>query len=472
MPFPGSLEEIQAKIKSGQSSCTSIVHSFLENIDRHQNLNAFVEVYPDEALTRAREIDAKISAGKAGKLAGLVVGLKDLIAYQGHALNASSKMLEGYKSSYSATAVKKILAEDAIIIGRQNCDEFGMGSSNENSVHGPTRNGLDQGKVPGGSSGGSAVAVQMGLCSVSLGTDTGGSVRQPAAFCGVIGLKPTYGRVSRRGLVAYASSFDTIGIISRNLQDNQAVLEVIAGHDPEDSTSSKNKLDVLTDSSNSSFKFCYFKEIINQLGPAESRIFKDQLQRLKDDGHQVEALSFPLQHYLVPTYYLLTMAEASSNLSRYDGVRYGHRRKNAASYQELFAESRSEGFGPEVKRRVLLGTFVLSSGYYDAYVTKAQKVRKKISAATEAILQEFDFIISPTTPSIAFEIGKTRTEPTEMYLEDMFTVHASLAGLPAISVPVYEKIDNLPLGIHLTSAKFEEIKLYKAGKLIEELNNK
>jgi aspartyl-tRNA(Asn)/glutamyl-tRNA(Gln) amidotransferase subunit A len=470
LPFPGSLEEIQANIKSGDTSCLALVHSFLENIDRHKELNAFVEVYTDEAITEARRVDEKFAAGTQGRLAGLVIGLKDLIAYEGHELNASSKMLEGYKSLYSATAIKKLLAEDAIIIGRQNCDEFGMGSSNENSVHGITKNGFDPTKVPGGSSGGSAVAVQMAMCSVSLGTDTGGSVRQPAAFCGVIGLKPTYGRISRRGLVAYASSFDTIGIIANHLQDSEAVLAVIAGSDPLDSTTSSIEFKNSSAVNQDSFKICYFKEIINQLGTKEAEIFNHQLNLIKDSGHHLEAISFPFQDYLVPAYYLLTMAEASSNLSRYDGVRYGHRAATTTTYQQLFGQSRSEGFGEEVKRRILLGTFVLSSGYYDAYVTKAQKVRQQIREATEDILQNFDFIISPTTPTPAFEIGQARNNPTEMYLEDMFTVHASLAGLPAISLPIKEKINNLPLGIHLTAGKFEEHKLLKAGQLLEELN--
>ena len=471
MPFTGSLEEIQANIISGKSSCLSIVYSFLENIETHRNLNAFVEVYAEESIARAREIDNKFKSGKQGRLAGLVVGLKDLIAYENHELNASSKILSGYKSLYSATAVEKLLAEDAIIIGRQNCDEFGMGSANENSAHGITRNGLNPDRVAGGSSGGSAVAVQMGMCSVSLGTDTGGSVRQPAAFCGVIGLKPTYGRISRRGLVAYASSFDTIGIISNYLEDNEAVMEVIAGKDPLDSTSSNKAYTRLSKSTEAPLRFCYFKETIDSLGESQAKIYTNQFEQLSQAGHHVEAISFPLQDYLVPAYYLLTMAEASSNLSRYDGVRYGLREESAASYQELFGKSRSAGFGDEVKRRILLGTFVLSSGYYDAYVTKAQKVRKQIREATEKILQDYDFIISPTTPTPAFEIGKQRANPTEVYLEDIFTVHASLTGLPAISIPIKEKIDNLPLGIHVSTGEFMENRLYEAGKLIVELNS-
>lgn len=471
MPFSGSLDLVQADIKAGKTSCVTLVQHFLENIDRHKELNAFVEVYADEALARAQDIDNKFKLGNQGKLAGLVVGLKDLIAYEGHELNASSKILSGYKSLYSATAVQKLLSEDAIIIGRQNCDEFGMGSSNENSAHGISRNGYNAARVAGGSSGGSAVAVQMGMCAVSLGTDTGGSVRQPSAFCGVIGLKPTYSRISRRGLIAYASSFDTIGIISNHLEDNEAVLEVISGNDPLDSTASTNVYNRSTEPTGKKFKFCYFKQVTDELGKDELAVFEHQLELLRNAGHTVEAHSFPLQDYLVPAYYLLTMAEASSNLSRYDGVRYGYRADEANSYEELFSKNRSEGFGDEVKRRILLGTFVLSSGYYDAYVTKAQKVRKRIKEATENILTSYDFIISPTTPSVAFEIGKPRVNPTEMYLEDMFTVHASLAGIPAISVPIKEKIDNLPLGLHIAANEFEENSLYRAGKLVLALNS-
>jgi aspartyl-tRNA(Asn)/glutamyl-tRNA(Gln) amidotransferase subunit A len=271
-------------------------------------------------------------------------------------------------------------------------------------------------------------------------------------------------------LIAYASSFDTIGLIANHLEDSEAVLQIIAGPDPLDSTSSKAPIDNTEPKESGNFKFCYFKEIVDQLGEEEAAIFKNQIDKLTDKGNEVKSVSFPLQDYLVPAYYLLTMAEASSNLSRYDGVRYGHRADESKSYQDLFSKSRSGGFGAEVKRRILLGTFVLSSGYYDAYVTKAQKVRKQIKEATNKILQEFDFIISPTTPTTAFEIGKPRVDPTEMYLEDMFTVHASLAGLPAISVPIKEKINNLPLGMHITAGEFMEQSLIEAGKLIEEVN--
>ena len=465
MPFHASLALNQAELKKGSITCAALVQYYLENIKKNSNLNAFIEVFSDEACARAEEIDLKIKSGTQGSLAGLVVGIKDLISYQGHEVAASSKILKGYQAIYSSTAIKRLLDEDAIIIGRQNCDEFGMGSANENSAFGPVLNGIDNTKVPGGSSGGSAVAVQMNMCTVSLGTDTGGSVRQPAAFCGVIGLKPTYSRISRNGLLAYASSFDTIGIISNNLADNKRVLEVIAGTDEKDSTSSSRPIQ--RDNRKPKRRFCYYEELLELgLGEKETSLFNKKIAQLRACGHSVEAISFPLQQYLVPAYYLLTMAEASSNLSRYDGVRYGLNTASPDSFIDLFANNRSEGFGAEVKRRILLGTFVLSSGYYDAYVTKAQKVRRLIKEHTAKIFAEHDFILSPTTPTIAFDIGKKRTNPTEVYLEDVFTVEASLAGIPAISIPFSEKIDNLPYGLQIAANEFEELALYEVAEEI------
>lgn len=461
----------QAEIKKGSTSCVTLVKYYLDNISKNSNLNAFIEVFEDEALQRAKEIDLKFKTGNEGALAGLVVGIKDLISYNGHQVAASSKILTGYKALYSSTAVQRLLDEDAIIIGRQNCDEFGMGSANENSAFGSVKNGLDHGKVSGGSSGGSAVAVQMNLCAVSLGTDTGGSVRQPAAFCGVIGFKPTYSRISRAGLIAYASSFDTIGIISKNIEDNKKVLEVIAGADKNDSTSSSEPL---KDSELNQIKrFCYYQELLELgLGKAETKIFQNSINKLREAGHVVDSVSFPLQEYLVPAYYLLTMAEASSNLSRYDGLRYGLNNEKGDSFIDLFAANRSDGFGAEVKRRILLGTFVLSSGYYDAYVTKAQKVRRLIKEHTADLFTQYDFLLSPTTPTVAFDIGKSRNNPTEVYLEDVFTVEASLAGIPAISIPFKEKIDNLPYGLQIAANEFEEMALYKVAEEILELEEK
>lgn len=467
MPLYGSLENIQAEIQEGNLSCVSLVKHYLTSINSNKNLNAFIEVFEDEALARAADIDHKITTKTSGKLAGLVVGIKDLICYKDHQVNAASKMLDGFRSLYSATAVQRLIDEDAIIIGRQNCDEFGMGSASENAYYGSVKNGLNPAHVAGGSSGGSAVAVQMDMCAVSLGTDTGGSVRQPAAFCGVIGLKPTYSRISRNGLTAYASSFDTIGIISNFIDDNEKVLTVISGKDEKDSTSSNKVYKIAKDDPLKAKKFCYFEDLIS-LGVADevANAFKELLDKLRAQGHKVEAIPFPWQDYTLPAYYLLTMAEASSNLSRYDGLRYGHRAKIDSSFNELYAQTRSEGFGQEVKRRILLGTFILSAGYYDEYVAKAQKVRNIIRQYTLNLFNQYDFLLSPTAPTAAFKLGINRENPVEMYFEDIFTVQASLAGIPAISIPFKEKIDNLPIGLQISANEFEENSLYSVAKHI------
>lgn len=470
MPFYGSLENIQAEIQKSNLSCVSLVKYYLTNINNNKNLNAFIEVFEDEALARAADIDRKIAANTSGKLAGLVVGIKDLICYKDHQVNAASKILDGFHSLYTATAVQRLIDEDAIIIGRQNCDEFGMGSSSETSIYGPVKNGVSTAHVAGGSSGGSAVAVQMDMCTVSLGTDTGGSVRQPAAFCGVIGFKPTYSRISRYGLTAYASSFDTIGILSNFIDDNEKVLAVIAGKDEKDSTSSNKAYQAAEDDQSVPKKFCYYEDLLT-LGVATEveNAFNKLLEKLRDEGHIVEPVSFPWQDYALPAYYLLTMAEASSNLSRYDGVRYGYRAENSLSFNKLYAHTRSEGFGQEVKRRILLGTFILSTGYYDAYVAKAQKVRNMIRAYTINLFEQYDFLLSPTTPATAFKIGLKRENPVEMYLEDLFTVQASLAGIPAISIPFNEKINNFPFGLQISANEFDENSLYRIAKHVIDL---
>ena len=469
-----SLESTQQQLSDGTLTCKKLVSSFLAKIEEHRDLNAFIEVFEDEALSAAALVDEKISRGNSGRLAGLVVGIKDLLSYEGHTAQASSKILDGYISSFHATAIQRLLDEDAIIIGRQNCDEFGMGSGNENSAFGPVRNGLNPDYVPGGSSGGSAVAVQMNMCHVSLGTDTGGSVRQPAAFCGVIGLKPTYGRVSRHGLFSYASSFDTIGVISNNIEDNARVLEVIAGEDHFDPTSSTKPVQALDDQiQKDKYSFCYFKGILSgehALQGTAREAFISEIQRIKDSGHEVEEVDFPLLEQVLPAYYILTMAEASSNLSRYDGVRYGHRSASSESLTDLYLNTRTEGFGPEVQRRIMLGTFVLSAGYYDAYYQKAQKIRRLVKESISDILKDYDFIISPTSPGSAFRIGEKGTNPVETYLEDLFTVTPSMAGIPAISIPGVSKNDNLPLGLQIIANEFEENKLYSiSNKLIRRI---
>lgn len=438
-----------------------IIEDYLQRIKDKKHLNAFLEVFEDECLAKADDIDLRLANKQpVGKLAGLVVGIKDLISYKDHSLTCSSKILKGFTAKFSATAVERLLLEDAIIIGRQNCDEFGMGSSNKNSAYGRVLNNIDNNLVAGGSSGGSAVAVQADLCMVSLGSDTGGSVRQPASFNGVIGLKPTYGNVSRHGLAAFASSFDVIGILSKDLADNKKVFDVICGKDEFDSSSS----DVLipeTKATDKSKKLVYFKQVLESEGLSEEvrSHFETWIQKLKEQGYTVEEANFPLLEYLLPTYYILTMAEASSNLSRYDGVRYGLRAKENDLYG-LYSKTRSKGFGEEVKRRIMMGTFVLSAGYYDAYYTKAQRVRSLIKERTKELLKTYDFIISPTAPGPAFEANKEKNSPIEEYLQDIFTVHASLAGLPAISVPMGKTKKGLPTGFHIVANEFEEHALY------------
>jgi aspartyl-tRNA(Asn)/glutamyl-tRNA(Gln) amidotransferase subunit A len=466
--------DIQKDIKEGTLTCVERVQFHLDNITRKQHLNAFLSVYSEEALARASEIDKKIKAGTAGKLAGLVVGIKDVLAYKNHPLQAGSKILDGFISQFNATAVQRLLNEDAIIIGRQNCDEFAMGSSNENSAFGPVLNDADNSRVPGGSSGGSAVAVMADMCQVSLGSDTGGSVRQPASFCGVIGLKPTYSRISRYGLVAYGSSFDCIGIFSKSLTDIELVLEVIAGADNFDSTVSNEPVPsyLNADGENKKFKIAYIEETVES--PALQKEIKDamlaKIKTLKSLGHTVEPIKFPLLEYILPTYYILATAEASSNLSRFDGVRYGYRSKDITDLQSLYKKTRGEGFGKEVQRRILLGNFVLSSSYYDAYYTKAQKVRRLIRDKTKDIFKDYNFIIMPTAPTTAFKLGELTDNPLEMYLADLFSVQANVVGIPGISLPCGNDANGLPIGIQVIADDFKELELFQFSSVFLSLN--
>ncbi|MBX3164550.1 MAG: Asp-tRNA(Asn)/Glu-tRNA(Gln) amidotransferase subunit GatA [Bacteroidetes bacterium] len=458
-----NIRQLQADLKSGKTSCQSLTEQAIASIAQKKQLNAFLEVFENSARELAKKTDEKIKAGTAGKLAGVIIGLKDNICYKGHKVSASSKILQGFESLYSATVVEKLLAEDAIIIGRLNCDEFAMGSSNENSAYGNVLNPLDEKRVPGGSSGGSAAAVAADLCHVTLGSDTGGSVRQPASFTGTVGIKPTYGRVSRYGLIAYSSSLDQIGPITKNVEDMALVLEVISGHDKNDNTSSSQKVENYSEAlkENKTYKISYIKECVENEGldPEVKAAFLKQIETLKSQGHSVEAISFPYLEYLVPTYYVITTAEASSNLSRYAGIHYGYRSPNATDLESTYKKSRSEGFGKEVKRRIMLGTFVLSAGYYDAYYAKGQKVRRIIHEKTREIFKNYDFILTPSTPGTAFEFGKNSADPIKMYLEDIFTVQAPLAGIPAISVPCGIHSNGMPMGLQLMTDYFEESKL-------------
>ncbi len=458
-----SLAKIQSDLSSSKISLYSLVESYLSAIEKNKNINAFLEVFASESLVKAKELDEKIKAGKAGKLAGLVLGIKDNICYKDHKCSASSKILEGFVSLYDSTVVARLLAEDAIIIGRLNCDEFAMGSSNENSAYGNVLNPLDTSRVTGGSSGGSVAAVAANLCLAALGTDTGGSVRQPCSFTGLVGLKPTYGRISRYGIIAYASSFDQVGTITHNVADAALLMEVIAGTDEFDSTASTTEVTAYSQQLgfDKKIKIAYFKECIESSGlhPEIKQRCEEILKMLKDKGHSIEAVQFPYLDYLVPTYYVLTTAEASSNLSRYDGIHFGYRSPNAFDLESTYKKSRSEGFGKEVKRRIMLGTFVLSAGYYDAYYSKAQKVRRLLKNKVDEILTDYDFILLPSTPDAAFKFGENSNDPIKMYLEDIFTVLANLAGVPAISLPMGKKKDGLPFGIQLMGKEFDEANL-------------
>ena len=420
------LDEIQKDLANGTISCEALTTHYLGKIAESSHLNAFIEVYSEEALSRAQEIDQKISENKAGKLAGLVFGAKDLLCYKNHEVTGGSQILKGYESLFTSTAVQKLLDEDAILIGRQNCDEFGMGSSNENSSYGPALNAADNERVPGGSSGGSAVAVQAGLCLASLGTDTGGSVRQPAAFCGITGIKPTYSRVSRWGLLSYASSFDTIGVFTQDIDDCEQILAIISGQDDKDATSSNRSISYSSDLDIDNWKVAFLEDSLSGEG-LQKEIHESLLQvkeSLENNGQDTQVVGSELFKYALPTYYILTTAEASTNLSRYDGVHYGHRTESFSNLEELYKNSRTEGFGDEARRRIMLGTFVLSAEYHDAYFKKAQEVRSLIKSELEKILEENEVIILPTTPTTAFKLGERSEDPLEMYIRELAVTKA------------------------------------------------
>ncbi|MEZ5055758.1 MAG: Asp-tRNA(Asn)/Glu-tRNA(Gln) amidotransferase subunit GatA [Saprospiraceae bacterium] len=432
---PGSIADLQKALLAKKTSVLSIVKHYLEQIASTSDLNIYVRVFEKEAIEKASALDDKIQNGEpVGKLAGLVLSVKDVICIEGQEVSAASKMLEGFQSLFTATALQRLLDEDAIVIGMVNCDEFAMGSANENSVFGPVKNPLDPERIPGGSSGGSAAAVAADTCLISLGSDTGGSVRQPASFCGVSGFKPSYGRISRYGLIAYASSFDQIGVIGNSPDDIYKVLQIMEGEDEMDATStafmnytpSKEKI------------IGWIPEIMNHPGldPDIKNESDLVMEKLKDEGYELKSFDFPLLDYIIPTYYIMTAGESSSNLSRYDGVRYGHQTKENVNLENFYRKSRAEGFGSEVKRRIMMGTFVLSAGFYDQYFGKAQKVRRMIKEAMENIFMECDYIICPVSPVRPWKIGEKIEDPVSVYLSDIYTVIANLAGVPAISIPL------------------------------------
>jgi aspartyl-tRNA(Asn)/glutamyl-tRNA(Gln) amidotransferase subunit A len=471
-----SIENYHRFLADNPDGCRIAVDHYLARIAEYKHLHAFLEVFEEEALEKARLLDERRRSGhKPGRLHGVVISLKDVLSYKGHRLSAASKILADFTAIYHATVVQKLLAEEAIIIGRNNCDEFAMGSTNENSAYGNVLNARDTSRVPGGSSGGSAVAVQAGLAMASLGSDTGGSVRQPADFCGIVGLKPSYGRVSRYGLIAYASSFDQVGIFGLTVPDVARVLEVIAGPDEFDSTVYRGAASGLGQTSlgnpdhDRKYRIAYFKEALDHPGldPEIRGTIRERLEQWQSAGHTVEGLDFELFDYIVPAYYVLTTAEASSNLARFDGVRYGYRaEEKGVELTEFYKRTRSTGFGREVKRRILLGTFVLSAGYYDAYFTKAQQVRKLLVDHTNLIFKNFDVLVLPTSPNTAFRIGEKMSDPIAMYLADIYTVYANLTGIPGISLPLFTHTNGMPFGVQAMTSRFNEVSLLQFSHLM------
>ncbi|PAU95546.1 Asp-tRNA(Asn)/Glu-tRNA(Gln) amidotransferase GatCAB subunit A [Aliifodinibius salipaludis] len=506
-----NFSQIQQSIQSGDVSLSDIVQSYINNIEqKNDEINAVISFDREGALERADEIQQRIEDGSAGKLAGMIIGIKDLICEKDKQVTCASNILSNFESVYDATVIERLRNEDAILLGRLNMDEFAMGSSTENSVYGPTKNPVDTSKVPGGSSGGSAAAVAAEFCTASLGSDTGGSIRQPASYCGVVGLKPTYGRVSRHGLVAFASSFDCIGPLTNSVDDAARILETIAGPDPNDNTSSSRTVPnytKFTENLDSNIKIGVPEEYFGEgLDEEIHKGIKNKLNELEESGAELVPIHLPHMKYSIATYYILATAEASSNLARYDGIRYGHRadiedvekdlkeEKEALEEQikqakgdtkqelvdqlnemdssliGLYKKSRTEGFGPEVKRRIMLGTYVLSAGYYDEYYAKAQKVRRLIKQDFTEAFEEVDVIVSPTAPTTAFDLDSNQDNPVQMYLNDIYTTSANLAGICGINVPAGTHSNGLPYGMQLMADAFEEGKLFNAAKLVEQLN--
>ncbi len=462
-----TFESTRAAIREGTTTCEAVAREYLAAIEKGKHLNAFLSVFHDRAITRAREVDVRIAGGSAGRLAGMVIAVKDVICMKDERVTCGSHILENFVSVYDATVIRRLLDEDAILIGKTNLDEFAMGSSTENSAFGPVKNPVDESRVPGGSSGGSCVAVAAGMAHTALGTDTGGSIRQPAAFCGIVGLKPTYGRVSRYGLIALASSFDQIGPFANSVADAARVLEVIAGHDENDSTSARIPVPPYVDALDKNvtgLKIGVPVEVMHEGVQTEVReAVETVLDHLRAGGAIVEEIAMPHFRYTISAYYILMTAEASSNLARYDGARYGYRSPNARDLIETYVRSRSEGFGEETKRRIMLGTYALSAGYYDAYYRKAQKVRRLIQKDFFDAFRTVDCIVMPTAPTTAFRIGEKVDDPLQMYLSDVYTVSANLAGVPAISVPAGQDKAGLPIGVQFIGKQFDERTILRAA---------
>lgn len=467
-------DELRSLLVSGETTCENITEEYLSTIEKSKSLNAFLDVYHHEAINQARSIDQRFQNGNAGPLAGMVISIKDNICVKDHPVTCASRILKGFVAPYDATVVKRLRDADAIIIGKTNLDEFAMGSSTENSAFGRVKLPQDESRVPGGSSGGSAVAVKGGMSTTALGSDTGGSIRQPASFTGTVGLKPTYGRVSRYGLVAFASSFDQIGPFANCVKDAAHVLKVIAGYDEHDSTSAKVPVSDYVAALTKDVKGLRVgipEETFDDSLNVEIRSsIEEKLDLLRAYGAEIVPVSLPHAKYTIATYYILATAEASSNLARYDGARYGFRAENAGDLMETYTMSRSLGFGPEVKRRIMLGTYVLSAGYYDAYYRKGQKVRRLIKGDYDRAFEKVDVLITPTSPSTAFKAGEKSDDPLQMYLSDIFTTSANLAGVPAISIPCGVDRQELPIGLQITGKQFDESTILHVADFLESVS--
>jgi aspartyl-tRNA(Asn)/glutamyl-tRNA(Gln) amidotransferase subunit A len=475
---PKTLAALRAGIQSGATKATNLAASYYDRIAQvNPRLNAYLSLTKERALATAARVDDLAAKGDPlPLLAGIPVGIKDVLTMQGAPVTAGSKILEGYRPPYDATAVQKLDAAGAVLLGKLNCDEFAMGSSNENSAYGPVRNPVDTERVPGGSSGGSAAAVAANLAVATLGSDTGGSIRQPASFCGVVGVLPTYGRVSRYGLIAFASSLDRVGPFSAYVRDAATLLGVIAGHDAKDATSSPAPVPDFAAESDKPAEGLrigvpaeYFAE---GLDPEVRSNIETGISALRAAGCTVKPISLPHTKYAIPVYYLVATAEASANLARFDGVRYGHRTAEPENLAALYCNSRDEGFGPEVKRRILLGTYALSAGYYDAYYKKAQQVRRLLAEDFLRAFAEVDAIVTPTSPIPAFKLGEKTGDPLAMYLADIFTVTASLAGICGVSVPCGATKAGLPVGMQVLATHFNEGTAFRVARAVEEAGNR
>ena len=468
-----NLDLIQAHelVTGRHCSCEELVRHYLDRAKQAAHLNAFLSVFEKRVLTRASEIDRKVKAQKAGRLAGAVLAVKDNIVLSGAPTTCGSRMLEHFVAPYDATVIGKLEAEDAVVLGKTNLDEFAMGSSNENSYFGPVKNPHDPERVPGGSSGGSCAAVAADLCTAALGSDTGGSIRQPASFCGVVGLKPTYGRVSRFGLVAFASSLDQIGPITKTVTDAALLLECLAGPDERDATSASNSVPDFVGALKRDVKGLKVGLPREYFDPGLDVDVRKAVERaatiLADRGVEIVEVSLPYTEYAIATYYIIATAEASSNLARYDGARYGFRAEGTGDLEDMYTTTRSQGFGQEVKRRIMLGTYVLSAGYYEAYYRKAQQVRTLIKQDFERAFKRCDALLTPTTPTTAFRLGEKLEDPLTMYLSDVYTVSVNLAGLPAISVPCGSDSEGLPIGAQIIGRPFEEEQVLRLAHAVE-----